>query len=313
MQQQQSNEELRQEVERTRARVAADVDAIGNKVSPENVKYQAKQRIVQAKDEAKQRVVRSTRRAGRSLADSARDNPLPLVLVGAGLGWLVYNARQSARRYEGWSEPEHDEFETTPGYDVDYDIDYETGPSARERIARARQRAGERVAHAGERMHEMRERAGERIHHARERAGERIHHAREGAESFAKDNPLAVGAIALAIGASVGLLLPTTPAENRMLGQKRDQLMRRGRQAMTELGEVAEHTAREAARVAKQDIEQRGANLGKGQTVPGGTAAPQTGGPGQEFDSTLGRTGGGFGGGGAGGSGGGGGWEPHQA
>jgi ElaB/YqjD/DUF883 family membrane-anchored ribosome-binding protein len=303
MHQQQSSEELRQEIERTRARVAADVDALSNKVSPENVKAQAKQRFHRAKEEAKQRVVYSSRRAGRSLRDSARANPLPLVLVGAGLGWLVYNARQNARRYEGWnepwSEPEYDEFATEP----DYDLELETGPSARERVRDAQQRAGEKIAHAGERVQHLRERAGERIHHARERAGERIHHAREGAETFMNDNPLAVGAMALAIGAGIGLLLPRTPTENRMLGDKRDRLMQRGRQAVNELGEVAEHTAREAARVAKQDLEQRGANLGKGQTVPGGMGAPQgtsetSGGPGEEFDSTLRR---------------GGPWDPHQA
>jgi ElaB/YqjD/DUF883 family membrane-anchored ribosome-binding protein len=300
MHQQQSNEELRQEIERTRARVAAEVDAIGNKVSPENMKAEAKQRLYQAKEQAKQRVVRSTRRAGRSIADSARDNPLPLVLVGAGLGWLIYNARQSARRYEVWNGPEYPVYDEFAAPDTDYEIDFETGPTARERALHAKQRASEKLSHAGERIQHARERAGERMHYMRERAGERIHHAREGAETFMHDNPLAVGAMALAIGAGIGLLLPTTHAENRALGEQRDRLVRRGRQAVSELGEVAEHTAREAARVAKQDIEERGANLGKGQTVPGGVGAPeaQTAGPGEEFDSTLGR---------------GGPWNPHQA
>ncbi len=288
-----SNEELRREVERTRARVAADVDAITNKMSPENMKNQAKESLQRAGHAAKERVVHTTRAAGRSIVDSARENPVPLMVIGAGIGWLIYNARQNARHHrEGWREPGLYE-----DYEPDTSFDYE--PSAKEKLAEVRERAGERIAHAGERMHEMRERAGERLSYARQRAGERLHHAREGAETFMNDNPLATGAIAMALGAGVGMMLPTTQREDRVFGERRDRLVQRGRQAVSELGEVAEHTAREAARIAKQDMQQRGTDLGKGFTTPGGAGAPEPStGPGEEFDSTIRR---------------GNPWEPHQA
>jgi ElaB/YqjD/DUF883 family membrane-anchored ribosome-binding protein len=146
----------------------------------------------------------------------------------------------------------------------------------------ARERVAEIGEHARDRMQSVRQRAGR----MREHAGERLHHAREGAETFMNDNPIAAGAVALAIGAGVALLLPTTERENRVLGAQRDKLLARGREAVSDLGEVAEHTAKEAARIAKEDLQQR--DLIKGSTVPGGADAP--GGPGGGFDSTLGRS-----------------------
>ncbi len=44
---------------------------------------------------------------------------------------------------------------------------------------------------------------------------------------FASENPLAVGAIAFAIGAAAGLVLPRTRTEDQLLGQARDALVDR--------------------------------------------------------------------------------------
>lgn len=296
-----NTEKLKREIEHTRARVAADVEAIGDKISPENIKQRMKERMAEGMRHGVDTVKTSTRRAGRSLVSSARSNPLPLILVGAGIGWLIYNARENGRR-DGWQEPMLDE--------VDYD---DGGPSARERVAYMRERAGDKMhdlrERAGEKMDHvshgvarMRERAGERLGHVREVAGERWGHAREGAEHFMQDNPLAMGAIALAVGAGVGMLIPSTRVEDRIVGERRDRLLHAGRekvetvmheakQVAKDAQHLAEAAAHKVAGVAKQAEPQPGSEYGKGQTVPGGADAPQQSpgaGPG-EFDSTLGR------------------------
>ncbi len=61
-------DDLKREIERTRARVAADVDAIGAKISPENVKNQVKQRVTEGVRNGMHTVRDSTRRAGRPAA-----------------------------------------------------------------------------------------------------------------------------------------------------------------------------------------------------------------------------------------------------
>ncbi len=54
-------------------------------------------------------------------------------------------------------------------------------------------------------------------------------------EHYMDENPLAVGAVVLAIGAAVGMAFPSTQAENRLMGETRENLLQK-----------AEETAREA-------------------------------------------------------------------
>ncbi|MDQ2687164.1 MAG: hypothetical protein M3Y28_04780, partial [Armatimonadota bacterium] len=50
-----------------------------------------------------------------------------------------------------------------------------------------------------------------------------------------QENPLALGLIALAIGALIGILLPGTDKENELMGGKRDELLDQGRHAVEDL------------------------------------------------------------------------------
>ncbi|HXG85284.1 MAG TPA: DUF3618 domain-containing protein [Pyrinomonadaceae bacterium] len=54
-------------------------------------------------------------------------------------------------------------------------------------------------------------------------------------EHYMDENPLAVGAVALVLGAAVGMAFPSTQAENRLMGETRENLLQK-----------AEETAREA-------------------------------------------------------------------
>jgi ElaB/YqjD/DUF883 family membrane-anchored ribosome-binding protein len=60
-----------------------------------------------------------------------------------------------------------------------------------------------------------------------------------------QENPLAFGAIAVAVGTAVGMALPTTRKEQEVLGPARDQLIERAEQTATQALSSAEHQARE--------------------------------------------------------------------
>jgi len=60
-----------------------------------------------------------------------------------------------------------------------------------------------------------------------------------------QDNPLAFGAIAVAVGTAVGMALPATRKEQEMLGPARDQLIDRAEQTATQALSSAEQQARE--------------------------------------------------------------------
>ena len=59
-------------------------------------------------------------------------------------------------------------------------------------------------------------------------AGRRNMRAERGIESTLEENPLAIGAVAVAIGAAVGLSLPSSPIEDEWMGDAMERLLRPG-------------------------------------------------------------------------------------
>ena len=82
---------------------------------------------------------------------------------------------------------------------------------------------GERVQGIGDRVHGI----GDRLQSAKERA-------RGGWDSMLNEHPLALGAIGLAIGAVVAAMAPRTQKEDQLMGQARDELLDKAKQAGTE-------------------------------------------------------------------------------
>jgi Protein of unknown function (DUF3618) len=70
-------------------------------------------------------------------------------------------------------------------------------------------------------------------------------------QSMIRDYPLAVGAAALILGASLGMAVPETQAENEMLGETRDATLKRAQDAaITAVSKVKEATADVVTRAA---------------------------------------------------------------
>jgi len=132
---------------------------------------------------------------------------------------------------------------------------------AKEGTERVRERAGETLSHmgqrAGETLSHMGERAGEFSHETRVRARELSHEARmrlsraqQSTREFAHENPLAVSALAVAAGVGFGLMLPSSRAEDRLLGPTRGRLVGQAQ----DLVEEARHTAQHAAQAARETV-----------------------------------------------------------
>ena len=72
-------------------------------------------------------------------------------------------------------------------------------------------------------------------------------------ERLMQDNPLALGLVALVLGALVGLLLPETRQENRLMGPHRDQLAQQAQDTVKDLTKkatIVALTAQDAAQDA---------------------------------------------------------------
>ena len=222
----------------------------------------------------------------RGIADAIRENPIPAAMVGIGLGWLLYNGR----RHESYGEtemvyqPRADNFtpqEESPG------MYNEPG-----RIDRAREWAGEATSGVRDRAQAITGRAAETVGDITERAQETVSglmdrttgmiggtasRARSTASGLADttrhradtletrfhdavvENPLVVGAAAIALGLTAGLAVPSTRRESELMGAKRDELFNRARgmaeDATGRAQQVAQRVVEEAQDSAKEAVQ----------------------------------------------------------
>jgi len=73
-----------------------------------------------------------------------------------------------------------------------------------------------------------------------------------------RDNPLALGAVALALGTAVGLALPQTERENQLLGEARDTLVEKAQGLAQETIEKVQAVAGEAQQAVQAEAQQQG-------------------------------------------------------
>lgn len=120
----------------------------------------------------------------------------------------------------------------------------------RERLADRGQQMGERMMDRGQRTLN---RAGYQMEEWQARA--RYEGQRRGQQVVRnlEDNPLTYGALALAAGAALALLLPQTRTENRYFGEVRDEIMERGQEVM----ETAKSRAQQVAQEIRPELEEK--------------------------------------------------------
>ena len=236
-------EELRQELARTRAEMSETVHALQGRLNPQYVREQASS---QAKDSAKQ--------AGSNVAETIRDNPIPAAMAGAGLvglGWLIASGRDS-----GSQQSSRGDFEASDYYDsrrsyyrsfndeAEYEGSSESsgGGRAQEAADQAREKAGE----LGGRLQSRARGAGGE-------AQQKAQQAKGGFQKALQESPLALGALALGIGAAVGFAVPGTSKEDEMMGETRDNLVEQGKQSAREKRERAQRAIEEGRQAAEQE------------------------------------------------------------
>lgn len=167
---------------------------------------------------------------GGGFLDRVKSNPVPAALAGLGLGWL---AMAGSREHEGESGAygragTRDTGESGEGFSVS--------------------NAASGVAESAQQMtsgaQEYTREAAQRVRQTGRRAQSQL-------ERLSRENPLAVGAGALLLGAAVGLALPETERENELMGETRDEMVDRAqdmaRNAASRAQDAAADLAGEAA------------------------------------------------------------------
>jgi ElaB/YqjD/DUF883 family membrane-anchored ribosome-binding protein len=254
--QERTPDQIEQDIEATRERMSRDIDELGDRLSPDNLKRQAKEAITGKAHDMVNSVGAGARRTGFRMMDFIQENTSLVAAMGLGAVWLIQQRNRSEISGDRMARFAY------------------TGPERRgsgltQRIANraddVRHAIGNAVGNATENVSE---RAGEVGSDARERARELGHRAQEqtrrartGMARLMEDNPLAVAAGVAVLGLAAGLLVPETERERNTLGPVRDDLAERAQTTASRIKDAAVEAGHEVKDTVQEEIKLRAPEL----------------------------------------------------
>jgi ElaB/YqjD/DUF883 family membrane-anchored ribosome-binding protein len=265
-----SPEDIEREIEETRNRMSQNIDELGDRLNPETLKHEAKSAIRHVAKDTVSNVGDQARRTGSRLVEVIRENPLPVIAVGAGVTWLlkqrshgeISGNRMARYAYTGPERRQGDSWQRSSGI--------------KERIGEAVSGVKEKVSEAAggiaDRASELASGTQERAEDIGSRARRQTRRVKTNLEHAAEESPLAVAIGAALVGLALGLLLPGTERENEMMGSTRDHLMDRAEKTAERVKDAAAEAGREVKETVKAEIADRGPEVKEavqqaGQTV----------------------------------------------
>ena len=124
-----NSEALRSNIDVTRRRMDETIEALGDRMQPQHLLDEVLGYFRRTDDNGSNRlthmrdsITHGTSTAVNAVVNTVKNNPIPALLIGAGVGWMIYNSRRS--RTESW-EPA-----AGPGYEASYDPDDTRGTSS---------------------------------------------------------------------------------------------------------------------------------------------------------------------------------------
>lgn len=274
-------EHLKAQIEETRSQMGETIDALQEKLSFSNVSDQVSETVSNAIETAKDSIYDATigkavefmKSAGDGISNSGvvrtvKRNPFPLLLIGVGAGLLAYQSysggrsrrsRSSGRYLSGRYDAEYGRSEgmnlgesgTGESYTGKaYNRISDTASGAYQSVTGAVSNAYEGVSG---KLGDVYSSAGDVANRALDTAGEYKDKAYETYDYYIDENPLAVGAVALAVGAAVGLAIPATRFEGRVMGEARENLLHKAQDVAGDLVDRAKQVASEAGKTIQQE------------------------------------------------------------
>ncbi|MCK9530180.1 MAG: DUF3618 domain-containing protein [Gammaproteobacteria bacterium] len=241
-----SLEELQHDLDRTRADLNDTLRAIEQRFSPGQIL-----------DQVMDYIKGGPKEYAHNLSEQVKRNPLPVALIGIGIAWLMMGPRMGEHEVEYTSEGIAESM-------------HGMGERAAEKKADMRARMGrriaetkERFAHASENLRHRREMASERRGEMSAQLRERGMQARDSLSDMMHDQPIVMGALAVAVGALLGAGLPVSRRERETMGAASGEMMHRGEEIV--------HKAKE---VGREEAARMGASVKEG--AKGETSSPTT-------------------------------------
>lgn len=262
-------EKIKVQIEQTRNQMSETIDAIQEKLSFSNISEQVSEQVNNAVSTAKDAVYDATigrvenimqnvgerlsnvsetmGDAGSYVVRTAKQNPLPLALIGLGVGLLLIQGKRSKSKHS-YETDRHRENNKYVGHERNNPTMLKKATAAGSGIIDSVQKTVSNVAGSGyDAVSNAASSAYQGVESLASSTSDQVQHITRRAQTqYARtleENPLAIGAIALAVGAVVGLSIPSTEYENQWMGETKENLVQ-------SVGEVARDTISKAQDVA---------------------------------------------------------------
>ena len=208
----QTTGEIERNAERTRSDLSATLDEIRGRMEPSHLVDRA---FSYARSNGGSDFVRNA-------ASQARDNPLPILLIGAGIAWLMSGRQPGSGPSVGALQGSamrgsHDARDAVSGL-ASAVGDAVSAAAGGVRDAVASGKSG--VRDASSRVSGMTTSTSDGL----QSGAAQVQSAFGQLQRLCVENPIAAGAIGVAIGAAIGAAFPTTETESRLMGAQADDL-----------------------------------------------------------------------------------------
>ncbi len=285
---------IRAGISETRERLSDTLSEIGERLNPHVVREQVTERVKEGIREATiGRVEHMARSAantvnatGGGIVATVRDNPVPAAIVAVGLAWMLFNGKRDTdqdgpRRFAGYDDGDElgsagpysrsSTFAGSDPYGRDEDSSM-TGRASRV-VGDVRDRVSDTAGNLADRGRQLADRAGDRagsVASAVSTRARNVSHnvadtttrgARRLEDTF-YENPLAIGAVAVAVGVMAGLAVPRTEREVELLGDARESVADRVREVAHDAKDKAKHVAERVVDETRRVVQDEAASFG---------------------------------------------------
>lgn len=268
-------------IEETRAEMTHTIDQIEEKLSPQRIKQQVQETVREETIGRVEKMADTATQKAKSLrsdiVETIKQNPVPAALAGFGLAWLFMAGNKDSQaeryyRYDTRVYPYPQEGQRPQGVsDRVSDRVSEVERKASETAHRVRDEARHTAQEVRDRAEQLTHEAQQQTEELRQEAEYQVRRARHGFQQMLEENPLAVGAAAVAIGAAIGMAIPSTRQEDELMGETRDRLVDRAettaQQTMEKVKTVAEKATTAAEEEAKREAERQDLPKPSGQPL----------------------------------------------
>ena len=241
--------QLEREVDERRAHMGETLNALEEKLSPNHL-------IEQVLDYSR----KNGGEFSRNLVNTVKNNPVPTLLTAVGLAWLMSGQNKSASAYQNQNQSLTGTASDTAA--MRYGGHTTTSQSSTGQSSSGlsssghsslAQSASHSAANLKHRAADMSSHLREQAQHTSESPRHQGQRARASFGQLLEEQPLAMGALGIAIGALLGGSLPSTQTEDRLMGSSRDKLADKASHQVKETYEKAADMGQKAMQEAKSE------------------------------------------------------------